>query len=64
MAGNGWKFENGQLVIRWGDKMFPQELEEVLLESDEDIDCDYESDTSSTYDSDFLEDESDSDEED
>ena len=44
--------------------MFPQELEEVLLESDEDIDCDYESDTSSTYDSDFLEDESDSDEED
>ena len=61
---NGWQFENSQLVIRWGDKMFPQELEEVLLESGEDIDCDFESDTSSTDDSDFLEDESVSDEED
>ena len=44
--------------------LFPQELEEVLLQSNEDIECDDDSDTSSTNVSDFFEDDSDSDEED
>ena len=29
---SGWKFENDQLAIRWGYKMFPSELEEVLVQ--------------------------------
>ena len=44
--------------------LFPQELEEVLLQSNEGIECDDDSDTSSTNVSDFFEDDSDSDEED
>ena len=45
---NGWKLENGQLGIRWGNEMFPSDLEEVLIQTSKDIDSGDETDNSQT----------------
>ena len=45
---NGWKLENGQLDIRWGNEMFPSDLEEVLIQTSKDIDSGDETDNSQT----------------
>ena len=59
---NGWKLENGQLDIRWGNEMFPSDLEEVLIQTSEDIDSDDETDNSQTnipYDCSYSDEDSD-----
>ena len=35
---HGWKMGEGQLLIDWGDEMFPQELENILITANEGID--------------------------
>ena len=61
---SGWKLENDQLEIKWGNEMFSSDLEKVLVQTTEDIDSDDETDNSQTNVSyDYSDSDEDSDEE-
>lgn len=52
---NGWQLKQDQLVINWGDKMFPKELEEVLMTEEEEQDDEDGEDDDDEYDVEDIE---------